>query len=353
MQAGERAIGNDDRASGRRSAALFAPATSAVRVSSPRWRGWAASLMVLCGAAAADNGPVEATTPAAVGSEARVVVFNRTVAVFRSPFVGITAERRARRTEAILHELLAKSSEGNVSVQIEPQGHLLLVDGELALVLTSGDTDLMRGETLTQASQAARETVKRIWAETRESRDKQRLIYSTFIGLVATLVAGVAAAMIWRLRTWSVNKLSSVITTRATGLRLAGAELLQTDRLVAVMRLAARALSWLTMLVLAYQWLSFVLEQFPYTRPWGEGLTAYLIGVVAALGKGMLGALPELLIAVAIFLMARAVIAMFKPFFARVQMAGTAQVGWLDADTARPTQRLFSVAVWVFALVMA
>jgi small-conductance mechanosensitive channel len=116
---------------------------------------------------------------------------------------------------------------------------------------------------------------------------------------------------------------------------------------------AARALSLLVMLVLAYEWLSFVMRQFPYTRPWGEGLTAYLFGIVARLGTGVLRALPELLIAVAIFLLARGVIALFKPFFARVRESDNTVSGWLDADTARPTQRLFSSAVWVFALVMA
>ena len=67
----------------------------------------------------------------------------------------------------------------------------------------------------------------------------------------------------------------------------------------------------------------------------------------------MLGALPDLVIALVIFLIARGVIALFRPFFHRLAATGSPQRGWLDADTAGPTRRLFNIGVWVFAAVMA
>jgi small-conductance mechanosensitive channel len=301
--------------------------------------------------AAASNGPAD--TPVEASTEAPVVVFNRTVAVFRAPVLGVPAERRARRTEANLRELLSTSGEGSVTVQVEPQGHVVLIDGEMALLLTSKDTDSIRRETLEQASADARQAVQRVLAETRESRDSERLLSSGLRGLLATLAAGLAGALVWRLRRWAMQTLAPLIATRATGVQVAGAVLLQRERLLALVVWAVRALSLLAMLMLAYQWLSFVMRQFPYTRPWGEGLTAYLLEIVVGLGKGTLGALPELMIAVAIFLLSRGVIALFSPFFARLHESDNKASGWLDADTARPTQRLFSAAVWVFALVMA
>lgn len=33
------------------------------------------------------------------------------------------------------------------------------------------------------------------------------------------------------------------------------------------------------------QWLSFVLSQFPYTRPWGESLNVHLPGTLARAAK--------------------------------------------------------------------
>ena len=55
---------------------------------------------------AADVAPAAVADAAqtALAAEAPVVVFNRTVAVFRAPYLGVPPERRARRTEAILRE---------------------------------------------------------------------------------------------------------------------------------------------------------------------------------------------------------------------------------------------------------
>lgn len=294
-----------------------------------------------------------AVAQSAAAAEAAVVVLNRSVAVFRGPYLGVAPERRARRTEAILRDLLDRAVQGVVTIQVEPQGHVLLVDGELALVLTPADADPLRAQTLEQASATARDALTQVLAETRESRDTERLLSGVGRSLLATLIAAAIAIPAWRARRWATVRLAQRVAQSAAGVRVAGTELLHTERLVAVVRLAVRMLWWLLALALAYEWLSYVLRQFPYTRPWGEGLTAYLFGVAARVGHGVLGALPDLVIALIIFLIARGVIALFRPFFHRLAATGSPQRGWLDADTAGPTRRLFNIGVWVFAAVMA
>jgi small-conductance mechanosensitive channel len=70
------------------------------------------------------------------------------------------------------------------------------------------------------------------------------------------------------------------------------------------------------------------------------------------IGSGVLHALPDLAVAVVIFLLARAAIGVLRPVFDRVEQ-GEAQVGWLDRDLARPTRRIVSLGIWLFAVVMA
>lgn len=294
-----------------------------------------------------------AAAPIASAVEAPVVVGNRTVTVFRAPYLGVAPERRAQRTQAILRELLDRAVQGAVTVQVEPQGHVLLVDGELALVLTPADVDPLRAQTLAQASAATRDALTQVLAETREGRDTRRLLWGLGRSLLATLVAAAIVLPAWRARRWATVQLAQRVAQSAAGVRVAGTELLHAERLIAAVRLAVRALWWLLALALAYEWLSYVLRQFPYTRPWGEGLTAYLFGVAARVAQGVLGALPDLVIALIIFLIARGVIALFRPFFHRLAATDSRQRGWLDADTAGPTRRLFNIAVWVFAAVMA
>ena len=101
-----------------------------------------------------------------------------------------------------------------------------------------------------------------------------------------------------------------------------------------------------------YRWVSYVLSQFPYTRPWGESLRGVLVATAVDLVQGAVGALPGLAVALFILLMARTVIGLVSPFFDRVGR-GDSVLPWLDRDTAQPTKRLFALGVWLFALAMA
>ena len=89
-----------------------------------RWSGaalvlWLAAATAWAQPAPTPLAPVAASMP--VGSaEVPVVVAQRVVAIFRSPYLGVSPERRAQRTEAILRELLDRAERGEVTVQVEP-----------------------------------------------------------------------------------------------------------------------------------------------------------------------------------------------------------------------------------------
>jgi small-conductance mechanosensitive channel len=109
---------------------------------------------------------------------------------------------------------------------------------------------------------------------------------------------------------------------------------------------------WTIALLLTYQWFGFVLTRFPYTRPWGEQLNGFFLSAIGDMLTAVATAIPDLLIAVAIFFAAHAATGVLKNFFDGVQ-SGRVRVGWMDADSARPTRRLAAFGVWLFALVMA
>ena len=109
---------------------------------------------------------------------------------------------------------------------------------------------------------------------------------------------------------------------------------------------------WVAFLLVTFEWLGFVLGRFPYTRSWSEQLHGFLFDTAATLLIGVAHATPGLVIAVVIVLVARTVDGMQKSFFHRVQ-DGRIHVGWIDKDSAPPTRRLATLAVWAFAAVMA
>ncbi len=67
---------------------------------------------------------------------------------------------------------------------------------------------------------------------------------------------------------------------------------------------------------------------------------------------GALAALPNLGVAVVIFLLAGALTSGVNTFM-RPFMNGEAGTGWLDRDTARPTRNIAVACVWIFAIAMA
>ena len=295
----------------------------------------------------------KAVAAEASAEEAEVVVANRTVAVLRGTFMGMGPERRAQRWRASVRELMAQGGEGKVTVRVDPQGHALLIDGQFAMIMVAADADHLSGQTLAQASEAARSALQLALDETREGRKVQRLLHDAGVSLLATLVAGVVILLTLGARRWLTGRLERSVAKERTLFTIGGVPILHTDRIVVAARMAVRGLSWVVGLMVAYQWLGFVLSQFPYTRPWGEGLTRFLLGVFARVGNGTLQALPDLVVAGLIFVLARGVIALGRPIFARVAASGSQSGSWLDADTARPTQKLFNLAVALFALVMA
>jgi len=110
-------------------------------------------------------------------------------------------------------------------------------------------------------------------------------------------------------------------------------------------------LYWLLVLLFCYQWLGFVLSQFPYTRSWGESLNIHLMALLNYLISGILRAMPGPAVALSIFFIARGISAFSKRVLRRMARPGTLK--WLTAETLQPTMRLTSLAIWLFALVMA
>ena len=308
-------------------------------------------------AAPSDTGAAKAET-ARIGRstdrrpEGTVVIFNRPIVTFRSSFLGIPpAERAASARDRIIGSL-ERGGEGKVSVESLAPGDAIKIDGRLAFVLTREDVDPLGGDSFGALVGDTVRVLEQTIGETREARSGRLM-------LAAALWAA-GATVIYVFLLWVLGRVGSAVTRRtlrlagttAGHLRIGGTEILQRGRTLRVVRRLLQIGFWALVLLLTYQWLGFVLSRFPYTRPWGERLNAFLVGVIVDVLTSLAAAMPDLLIAIAIFFAARGVNGMLRGFFDGVQ-SGRVEVAWIDADSARPTRRLAAFAVWAFALVMA
>lgn len=293
-----------------------------------------------------------AAADAPAPEEATVSVYHRPVAVFRAPFLGLSPQERARRAEEGIRDALARGGPGKVTVQQEPQGRVILVDGVLTMILVPQDADPLRGETLDQATRATVAALNRAIAETGEARDRGRILRAVAWSLGATVVyVALWWGVLW-VRALLNHHTSEWVEAAGQRVRFARTALWQPARVRRFVQATLRFFSWIVLAVLTYQWLVFVLKRFPLTRAAGEQLGSFVIGVGERVGGGVLQSLPDLAVAVVIFALARAATGMLKPVFERAEH-GIAGAGWIDRDNARPTRRIVNVAIWLFALVMA
>jgi small-conductance mechanosensitive channel len=285
-------------------------------------------------------------------TSATLVYFNRSITTFRAPLFGVEPEARATRAGRAIDDVVAQRREVIVSSQAEPQGNLVLVNGELVFILTEADTDRLRGETLAAATDRAVAALQQALAESRESRDSARLVRDVVWAAIGTTILAAVIGVVLMLRRSAVRYLARLASRAAAATKVGGAQVVTVDKVLPLVRGAVVGGAWFVIIVAAYRWLGFVLSQFPYTRPWGERLLDFFVDTAWMIGLGALRALPDLVTAAFILLLARTVIGLVTPFLDRAA-AGHLQVGWLDADTARPTKRLVVLAIWLFGVAMA
>lgn len=280
-----------------------------------------------------------------------LVIYNRTIFVFRAPFLGIEpADRVAVASERIL-DVLERPGAIVATVENAPQGSIVRVDGVFGFIITPADVEGL-GESPADAAQRAARVLEKVIAETREVRDVHAMLVAAAKSVAATVLALVLLWALARARRAIARVIADATARHAEHVRLGGVQLVQRDRLREWETRALGIVFWLIVLLVVYQWLGYVLAQFPYTRPWGEQLTAFLTASLRHILEGIARAMPGLAVALVIFVIARAAARAVDAILVRVQQ-GQLEVGWLDSDTARPTRRLVNIVIWIFALVMA
>jgi len=322
------------------------PYRSAARRSWCAVAGWLVALACLAPAWAAE--PAAAPAP----PEATISLFNRDIIVLRAVSGGATPAERAHRAEQRAHEVLAQSGEHRATTLDTDRGTLVVIDGQWIFLVAPGDVDTSVGETTPQAAAQAAAALDVVIRETRELRDTKGLLRSA--GLALAFSAGYAA-LLWLLARghgWLAGRVLGATQRQAERLHIGGAENLLAERVGVIVPRVLWLLLWGLGLLLTYVWLGEVLALFPYTRAWGERLHDYLLGVLGQVGGAMLAAVPNLVIALLILLIARFVTDLVRNLFDRVA-SGQVQLGWLDRELAPTTRRIANFAIWLFAVAMA
>jgi small-conductance mechanosensitive channel len=276
---------------------------------------------------------------------------NRPITTLRARVLTDTPADRASAATAILDRLVDQDKIGPVSAPIVNGVLFLRVGTADVLHLASADLNRQAGETLEQRGADARARLTVALDEARELRGGNRLLTGSLRAAAATLLFVALIVVLARANRRTVNRVYAIAGRNLD--RVGGRWLTTRD---AWATRFARVIVTTTFIALAvlltYWWVSFVLRQFPYSRPWGETLREQLLTMLAGIALAVARAIPNLLIVVLIIIATRVLIAVTNAFFDAVER-GTIATAWTSADTARASRRLIAAALWLFAAVIA
>jgi small-conductance mechanosensitive channel len=283
---------------------------------------------------------------------AAVLVGNRSVATLRGQLFQNPPAERARVAEERIEVAIERGLDLSVAVREDAYGRLLTIGGRGAFVLVEADVDEASGETLDQLAAAAAQRLRQAVAEARERRSLPALLKAIGTSLLATILLGLALVVMERVRRWAGQRAADAAHRRFGAMKIPGRTLLEKDRLFWVTTRLLLLLTRVINLVALYVWLTFVLERFAWTRPWGEHLGTWFLETSAMLGLAAIHALPELGVVALIFLATRWLVKGLDFLFSAIE-DGRIEVSETLRETTQPTRRIVTVVVWVFALIMA
>ena len=285
-----------------------------------------------------------------IAEPAPLTVINRTVLVFRATLLGETPTVRAQRAKKVIEDTLQETNDLEVRVDPILHSYLVLLGGRRAFIVTPLDA---AADTITtgEAAEQAAENLRLVVEETRQARSLRFLLTAVGYSAAATLVFFMLVKAAGYCRRKLLGLLPKLMGKHSERLKVGHTQLFDLQNLYYLIDRSLWLLYWLVVLLFCYQWLGFVLSQFPYTRSWGESLNIHLMALLNYLISSILRAMPGLAVALSIFFIARGISAFSKRVLRRMARPGTLK--WLTAETLQPTMRLTSLAIWLFALVMA
>ena len=282
---------------------------------------------------------------------AELKIANRSIIVFRGALLGEAPQIRVKRAKTAINEALDDADDLSVTLDGIQGSYLVLLGAKRAFIVSPKDVDTTEFESVRQAAESAAGKLRQVVAETQEARSLH-LILRSLAG--AALATGIYVVLLWGmayLRRRLLKKLPDLMHRHTQAWKVGRVQVIDANYLYPLVSRLLGIVRWLVVLLLTYEWLGFVLSRFPYTRPWGESLNNYLLEVAGYLFQGIVGAIPGLGVALAIFFIARGTTVFARRILRRMATPGT--FSWLNQETLQPTQRLTSLAIWLFALAMA
>jgi small-conductance mechanosensitive channel len=300
---------------------------------------------------AAAQAPGAPEAPAATADTASLVIRNRHIITFRAHYLGRPPSTRAGgAVERVTRAFAERRPRDTVGMAMLGDIPAVFIGDRPIFTVTQGDVDPLTNTAVDVAAREAAGRLAEAWGAMIEERSARQLVRGAVFAVAATGLFLLIIVALRRLTRRLRARVEADVERRAGDVKVGGVTVLHAGFLLIAARRAVLLLGGLALLFAAYLWLTFVLEQFPWTRPAGQALGGFLLRTVGNLLAGIAAAVPGLIVVAMIFVFTRWFSRLVRGFFLAVEQ-GRAQVPWMHPETAEPTRRLVGGLIWVFAIV--
>jgi small-conductance mechanosensitive channel len=286
------------------------------------------------------------------GEAAELVINNRPITTFRAQ-VDLRGPRdRAAAGKKRIEDLIASRTAAEITTVSVRHGYLISANDQVLFYITQSDLDPASDQTVLDSANSAARNVRLVLSEAAEQHNKKRLLRAAGLLLLATLLFITWLVGIASLARSAVGRVPAAWAKRLNSVSFAGFTFIEAEQIIQIAHWVVRAAALVLVLIGAFIWLTFSLKLFPYTRPWGESLGAFLLNTFQTLGWQVLRAIPRLFVVLIILLAARFLARLANSFFRGVETGQISPPGF-HPNTAPATRRLLVIGIWLSAAICA
>jgi small-conductance mechanosensitive channel len=278
------------------------------------------------------------------------VMLDRTAIFPVAGYYTTTAESRAGKISsriAALAEDYSVRTDAIRSVDIDELTYVAADDNVIMTVLNSDAKQ--SGVTRQQLAGDIAGKIRLSVEKYREARAPKNITRGAIMSAIATLVLLVLLLL---LRFLFRRLRVTVETRKAPAIRIQNFEILRTEQVSGFLLGLIRTIRLLTLLLLIYLYVQFVLSSFPWTQPFSGELLRYLLVPLKTMGVGLIGYIPNLIFLVVLVFVTHYVLKFMRLFAQEVEKGSIVFSGFYP-EWAKPTYKIARFAVIAFAAVVA
>lgn len=284
-----------------------------------------------------------------------VMLDGKTLFFIRRGVSSFSAEERANTITRRIERIAQNDSipiENLTIEQIPDDNSLYLsIDQEVILTVTERDAKAYRSTPEVLAQQALQKIQVAI-AQYRQDRKPEQLLKNIIYTVIATFAFLIISFAVIKISGKLFPFIRRLIESLTPGIQIGNIEIVSSSKISFFWLRVFRMIRLFILFLLTFNYATFVLRLFPWTRVFGESILGYfsrsLELVLSSIGKY----LPNAFIITIIIFVTYYLIRLIKPFFTAIERGNLVIPGFYT-DWAKPTYNLLLVIIIALAAIVA